>query len=324
MTTIAKTLAALRVGTASSIGSLTMIPLERITAGTQFGTPDIVLLDAALRSGSFEVRETSDEGTVAQLVASNRGASAVLLVDGEEVVGAKQNRVFNLSILVPPHTDLPIPVSCVEAGRWRASSLRFAAAPRTQHASGRAERMSDVSGTLRDSGNRKGSQERVWRNVERVAARFDVRSPTAALSDVFAHRAVDIEQYVSALRPGANQVGAVFCRGGRAIAVELFDSPQHFTAALPKLVRSHALDALDYIRGADQASDSRSAVDDLLAGVVTARVQRFPAVGWGEDLRLSGQGIVGAALVYKDRVVHLAAFVLPNIEAPSEGGFGGK
>ncbi len=44
----------------------------------------------------------------------------VLLLDGEELVGAKQNRILNLTVLVPAHQTIVIPVSCVEAGRWRA------------------------------------------------------------------------------------------------------------------------------------------------------------------------------------------------------------
>ena len=52
----------------------------------------------------------------------NRGPKPTLIIDGEELVGAKQNRVVNLTILVAAESELIIPVSCVEAGRWRAKS----------------------------------------------------------------------------------------------------------------------------------------------------------------------------------------------------------
>ena len=37
---------------------------------------------------------------------------------GEQLAGGKQNRVLNASILVPAKSELPIPVTCVERGRW--------------------------------------------------------------------------------------------------------------------------------------------------------------------------------------------------------------
>lgn len=53
-----------------------------------------------------------------QLAFRNRGLDPAFLLDGEELVGAKQNRILNLSILVPGQTSLEIPVSCVEQSRW--------------------------------------------------------------------------------------------------------------------------------------------------------------------------------------------------------------
>jgi hypothetical protein len=50
----------------------------------------------------------------------NKGSRPPLIVDGEELVGAKQNRVVNLTILVAAASTLKIPVSCIEAGRWSA------------------------------------------------------------------------------------------------------------------------------------------------------------------------------------------------------------
>jgi hypothetical protein len=41
-----------------------------------------------------------------------------LLLDGEQLVGAKQNRIPNMIVLVAAQTEVTIPVSCVEQGRW--------------------------------------------------------------------------------------------------------------------------------------------------------------------------------------------------------------
>jgi hypothetical protein len=49
----------------------------------------------------------------------------VLILDGEELVGAKQNRIVNTTILVAAGAEIVIPVSCVEQGRWTYKSDAF-------------------------------------------------------------------------------------------------------------------------------------------------------------------------------------------------------
>ena len=79
---------------------------------------------------------------------TNTGDRPVLFVDGDELIGAKQNRVVNLTILVPALTTLKIPVSCVEAGRWQATSHTFTPARHMEFAAARASRMDQVSASL--------------------------------------------------------------------------------------------------------------------------------------------------------------------------------
>ncbi len=104
-------------------------------------------------------------------IQSNKGAKPVFILDGEELLGAKQNRVVNLSILVPVKRKLTIPVSCVEAGRWRARSRAFSAAPRTQYAAGRAKRMAQVTACMQMSGERTSDQAEVWADISEKSAR---------------------------------------------------------------------------------------------------------------------------------------------------------
>ena len=91
---------------------------------------DYLTLDEALPRG-FRVREVGEAGLVPELLVENPLAEDVLLYDGEELLGAKQNRILNVTVLVGGGSKLPIPVSCVEEGRWAARSASFAAAPHT-------------------------------------------------------------------------------------------------------------------------------------------------------------------------------------------------
>ena len=62
--------------------------------------------------------EVSEEGEVPNLLFENLGSRKVLLVDGDELVGAKQNRIVNVTIWLTPKQKTHIPVTCLEAGRW--------------------------------------------------------------------------------------------------------------------------------------------------------------------------------------------------------------
>src|SRR4051794_7421890 len=68
-----------------------------------------VTLDDALRRG-FHVRETAGAATVPELLVDNQLDEDVLLYDGEELAGAMQDRILNVSVLVAAKSTLSIPV----------------------------------------------------------------------------------------------------------------------------------------------------------------------------------------------------------------------
>lgn len=104
---------AIRYGEPNSFLGLTLFPLF-----SDFRAPfEYSLLAQAVETGTAVVEEIGS-GSVPGLRIRNNGEKPVLLVDGEHLVGVKQNRVLNATILVPEKTALDIPVSCVEAGRW--------------------------------------------------------------------------------------------------------------------------------------------------------------------------------------------------------------
>ena len=82
-------------------------------------------LDDGLAAGLLEVTEVTGGGSVPTLKVTNKGDAPAFLMAGEQLSGGKQNRVLNASILVAPHSELPIPVSCVERGRWAYRSAEF-------------------------------------------------------------------------------------------------------------------------------------------------------------------------------------------------------
>ena len=80
---------------------------------------DYLLLDEALEADLIVITEVDESGTVPERKVENRSEKNLLILDGEELVGAKQNRIVNVTILIAAHATLTIPVTCVEQGRGR-------------------------------------------------------------------------------------------------------------------------------------------------------------------------------------------------------------
>jgi hypothetical protein len=286
---------------------LTVYPLLCPTAPD----PWYELARDALAGKTLEIREISEGGSVPTLRVTNSGDTPVLLLDGEELIGAKQNRVLNATVLVPAKQTIAVPVSCVEAGRWQYRARQFRDADWLMDKEGRARKMRRVRQTLRD-GSRAGSQGDVWQHIEAKAMRMDAMSDTGAQEEIFArHRrrmTEDEERFV----PGPTQVGAIFVTGGRIGGLELMDAPATFARVLRKLVLSHAIDAMD-LRARPAWRKGQDDVRAFLEALEHLEAEWYPAVGLGREARLAGPGLTGAALVAEERLVHLT--VLEDLES---------
>jgi hypothetical protein len=303
MSSIPAVLDRTRVGDPVTRDALTIVPLLQETNGAF--KHDYIPLGEALQHGKAKVMEISESGSVPTLAIYNDADVAIFILDGEQLIGAKQNRIVNLSILVPAKQKLPIPVSCVERGRWSYRTREFHASPYSMFAGGRAEQMSAVTMSLRSSGSRHADQHRVWANVKERAALVGSASPTEALNDAYEAQRTSMDDLLAGIAPLEHQVGAAFAVAGRVVGTEIFESPEVFAQYFGKVVRSYALDALVTRKGRDFEPKE---VDELLADVRRANTLRFRGVGLGDDLRIEDAKLTGGALVLDDRLIHLAAF----------------
>ena len=210
-------------GETQTFANLSITPLMAATDRQA----DYLTLAEAQALGLAVVTEVSESGSVPTLLLDNRAEQAVFLLDGEELVGAKQNRILNLSILVPASTRLEIPVSCVEQGRWRHSSPEFASAERTFFSKGRARKAARVSENLREGGGRNSNQSEVWSDIGDKMSNMAVHSATGAISDAYEHFSGSVDEYVEGFRFADSQVGACFAINGKIRGVELFDASSY-------------------------------------------------------------------------------------------------
>jgi hypothetical protein len=316
--------AQLQIGEPVHTARLTMFPLF-FSDAQAMDQPSYRVLRDAMTDGTGRVTEISAAGSVPVLRFTNEGSQPVLMLDGEELVGCKQNRILNLSILAPSGEAIQIPVSCVEMGRWSSKSAHFSHSERTMYMEIRARKVAQVTRSMRETGDPHADQGDIWASISEKSRRMGSRSATQAMSGVFEERKDEIDRIRQAFAPLPNQVGAVFAIRGRLAGVEWFDMPGTLSKYMPAIVSGYALDAIDDPAeellspaapepsgGAAEESTSQppsmEAVRALLARIAASAPERRPGVGIGEDLRIDGDGLVGAVLVEAGRVVHLCAF----------------
>ncbi len=201
-------------------------------------------LDPALRRG-LRITETSAAGSVPELVVANPLDEWVLLYDGEELVGAKQNRILNLTVLVAAESVTPIPVSCVEAGRWdrRSPGVRrcpahrgAAAAPAQGAGAGRRRaraRRRPARGVA--GGGRAGRPPR-----RRLADRRPRRHVRPARA-----RARRAARGVPGRGPG--QCGVILVLPDGHVCLDYLSRPDAYAEHHRKLVDGYLMDALDQL-----------------------------------------------------------------------------
>lgn len=295
---IHRALAMLTLGDPVCHGPLTMVPL----LGPEAEEPGWLTLAEA--GEAVTVTEVNEAGSVPFLKVANGTDRPILLLDGEELVGAKQNRVLNTTVLVAARATVVIPVSCVEQGRWTYRGPRFAAADTSLFASLRAKKAARVSAAVRESGQHLSDQGEVWQDLTGRARTYKVESPTGAMHAVYERYAEEVAAARSALAARPGQVGrwsssATSGRGSTS-SPPLDSSRRPGPASAPAMRRTRS--------GAPRSARWRRGPEAVLARLVATTIEPAPAVGQGQEFRLVGREVLGAALVMDDRLAHLAAF----------------
>ena len=296
---LAALLQRLGAGPPIDLGDLAVVPLLAADLSVEAD-----LLAESLARGTTEVAEVDEKGDVNRVVVRHHGRWPLLLIDGEELIGAKQNRVLNASFLVAPGSAVVVPVSCVEQGRWRRRSASFDAAERTLASPERTAKLRRVTTSVTTTGRHDADQGQVWRDVNATLQRHSVRSSTQAYADVVAARAGDIERRVDALAPIDGQVGLATVAGDRLLAADLLGSPSLYRRGWRKLARGLVAE----VGPPSRSPRAAAVVLEALAQAARIPYTRASGTGMGETLHGMGghavSGLVTGAVVSGGAVYH--------------------
>lgn len=302
----------LRLGDPDVHGPLAVFPIFGPAPGLDY------LSFAQARTAGLAIKELASGASVNDLVVLNPTDHAVLLYEGEEILGAQQNRTFDVSVLVGARSELQVPVSCVEAGRWDGRRHDESLAPGPQAAypalrslKNRAARVNVAAGMAP-----RAAQSEVWEEVSHKSARMNVDSPTGAMHDIYDGRRDRLTEFHAAVRLLDGQTGALVAIGGRPVVLDHVSRAEVFAALHGPLVQGYALDALEAPASID-APDAEAGAERFLERILAASTSERDGIGLGRDVRFAQAGVSGAGLVAGDELVQLTAF--PDDEPDSPG-----
>jgi hypothetical protein len=297
-------LAAISVRPARRHHNLVAFPLE----ACDLPDPGHIMLVDALGSGFLTVEEIGKGGSVPELAVYNDSDHYVLMLDGEELAGAKQNRVLNTTILLEKRSHTMIPVSCTEQGRWAYNSPSFSHSGNIMSSKLRNRKARSVSQSLNAGVSFQSDQGDVWEGIAELHADAKTHSSTGAMKDAFEARREGLAGFVEVLAPEPGQIGLLTFIDGKPAGCDLFATHSSFARISEQLVRSYAMDAITSRSSQGTGGIGEPEAKAFLSTLPRLAESDFDSVGLGRDYRYEGPEGSGFALIVGDTPVHASFF----------------
>jgi len=287
---IEKFLTSLDRGEAFFEGNVLFVPIKGEDRGN-----GVSVLDESIAYGTLEVK---DPGVIDTAVIDYRGYNPLFVMDGEEIVGARQNRIFATSFLTERVEGLRVPVVCVEEGRWEDGTY-FATGTVCANPQIRSVIATTTFKSLKRRKEYKPDQKLVWKEVRKTLDRLNVQSKTLSLHDVY-NRGMHL--FSTDYTPDEDTIGIMGFDGEGFRGMDVFSSHAVFKKLAKKIIQSYLMGSWG-IRGRfPTAPEPLKEIEGL------EDWKEFPSIGLGREYRIVNRNKVGKALVDNDKVVHLSIF----------------
>jgi hypothetical protein len=292
------------VAEVQSIRNVTIVQLE----GEDPGFPNLVPYSTAHQKGWVTITELPGIANVPQVLADNQGGEMILLLAGEVLLGAKQDRTVNTTILLPQYTKTVIPVSCVERGRWSDRSREFSPSGTVVSPEMRASLSKSVAKNVRYCGSFNSDQAEVWNQTFARIVDTRVEAPTESYEEFARFQRRKMKDSPAEFHPHPRATGIAGFVNGTITGFDLLPNPLIFAGYFSRFVESYAVD----LNGGEEKPKGpeyyTGFVNHLLTEIENAGQSSHPSPGVGETICLDGARITGSALVYGPGLVHLQLF----------------
>lgn len=240
--------------------------------------------------------EELDQAQVDQIMIENKSDRPLVMIDGEEVIGALQNRIVAASTILEPKARSEVLTTCVERNRWEGDQY---------FASGRTCSFPSVRAMIAEATIRgRSSQEAVWKRIDDKLTSTRTLSKTSSMHDIFENLKSELDRYVVEAK-GIDANGLVATCGNEILGLDYFRSRGLFRKFKDKLIRSYGLEAIDRRMPSGQVNVDRF-VNKVLNG--DGKWKRTKGGGQGRLEALLSRRLVARRLRYKRKLIHISAF----------------
>ncbi len=196
---------------------------------------NLVSFDHLLKKKKARALEVSEEGNVNSIKIVNDSPHNLFIFDGEVILGAKQNRISERSVILKPYSETILSVFCIERGRWQYRGVRefaeskFAASPKMRAAKNL------------DSFEMHRAQSEVWKSVNEYSEKKLEYSMTEDFDELLNKTSKDINIEENEVINNINCNGFIVVGAGRPF-IEIFYSKDILKQYLEKSIRTWIAD----------------------------------------------------------------------------------
>jgi len=284
----------LEFGAPIQLDTLLIEPIVSLGSVDDSALDVLIDLEAAYNKELVVIKEVSTGGSVQEVLVCNESEMPLVLLEGQGLEGAKQNRAVQKTVVIPAYCTIAVPVNCVERGRWRYNTSEFRPA---KFRAGPSMKMSKVSAMKMNSHS---VQSEVWREVSELSSRMSLSSSTEDLGEILERASSRDRRSFDSLERKLDQFDGYGFKvsGGSLEFMELFGRKSWAKEALLKSSREWLLD-----------SRHRADPKHLPLSMLKSEWKKRPSVGVETQL-LADTECAGIAAEYEGELLHL--FVAPE------------
>ena len=267
----------LTLGDKQRYDNLTVVPLSAPNAGHESLCYNTI---GTSPGNSIDFVEVDDRGHIGKIVVRNRGGLPLVILEGDQFCGAKQDRIATKSLIIERGAEQRIPVCCVEKGRWAYKPKGPQGLHASEFSGSVRVRSSLRTRTCENTNLQTVTQSAVWNAVEHEQQSLKISSQTYAMSDTFSAYHNQILVFRKKLVLPESSTGYACAVGQNVIAIEIFLTAELCRVAWQRQIGGFVVDSL--ISKLSPCGSTKSIVAALLRRLRNARWQNLTIMGAGK------------------------------------------